>query len=372
MPPVSRVLVPDGGSDAVSGNQDLSRRQLLAGAAGLGALWTAAGRLPAFADATAPPAFPAGVELYRQSYRNWAGEIRVDDVWTCAPATAADVVTVANWARSAGYTLRATGYRHGWSPLTIAAGASQVVLVDTTRYLTAVTVLPGGPAAVRAQAGASMEALLGRLEAFGYGLTATPAPGDLSVGGALAIDGHGTAVPAVGEVRPAGATYGSLSNLVVSLTAVVWDPVASAYVLRTFGRAEADCAVLLTNLGRAFVTEVTLRVRANASLRCVSRVDIPASELFAAPGSSGRTFARFVDSTGRIETILFAFTTRPWIKTWQVSPTRPWLSRQVNGPYNRTTTRSRTMCRSRSPISPGRSSPGRPTWRRSSASCSTT
>lgn len=313
----------------------LSRRQLLASAAGLGALWTVAGVVPAAAEEV-PPGFPAGVELYRQAYRNWAGEIVVQDVWTCAPASPADVVAVVNWARSVSYRVRAVGYRHGWAPLTIRTGDPAVILVDTTRYLTAVTVLPGSPAAVRAQAGAAMEHLLGRLEVAGYGLTATPAPGDISVGGALAIDGHGTAVPAVGEVRPTGATYGSLSNLVVSLTAVVWDPSTSSYALRTFDRAEPDCAALLTHLGRTFVTEVTLRVRANANLQCVSRVDIDVSELFAAPGSSGRTFARFVDSAGRIETILFAFTTKPWIKTWHVRPTRPLLSRPVSGPYNYT------------------------------------
>src|SRR5215207_3724317 len=133
----------------------LSRRQLLASAAGLGALWTVAGVVPATAEEV-PPGFPAGVELYRQAYRNWAGEIVVQDVWTCAPASPADVVAVVNWARSVGYRIRAVGYRHGWAPLTIRTGDPAVILVDTTRHLTAVTVLPGSPAAVRAQAGAAM------------------------------------------------------------------------------------------------------------------------------------------------------------------------------------------------------------------------
>ena len=47
-----------------------------------------------------------------------------------------------------------------------------------------------------------MEALLTALEARALGLTATPAPGDLTLGGVLAIDGHGTAIPATGETRP--------------------------------------------------------------------------------------------------------------------------------------------------------------------------
>ena len=87
---------------------------------------------------------------------------------------------------------------------------------------------------MRVQTGATMEALLTALETDGLGLTATPAPGDLTVGGVLAIDGHGTAVPETGETKPAGHTYGSISNLVQQITAVVWDAATSSYVLRTY------------------------------------------------------------------------------------------------------------------------------------------
>jgi hypothetical protein len=85
-----------------------------------------------------------------------------------------------------------------------------------------------------------------------------------------------------------GTTYGSLSNLIVSFTAVVWDAARDSYVLRTFDRADADAAVYLAHLGRAFLTEVTLRVAADRTLRCLSRVDIPAAELFAPAGAGGR------------------------------------------------------------------------------------
>ena len=165
-------------------------------------------------------------------------------------------------------------------------------------------------------------------------MTACPAPGDLSIGGALAVDAHGTAVPADGETRLPGHTYGSLSNLVLSLTAVVWDADSDAYVLRTFARDDADGAALLTHVGRALVTEVVLRVGANTNLRCLSRTDIPAGELFAAPGGDGRTFASFLDEAGRLEAIWFAFTEFPWFKVWSVRPTRPLTSRRVTSPYN--------------------------------------
>jgi FAD/FMN-containing dehydrogenase len=322
--------------------QPLPRRRMLTASAGaLALVWMPVpGAVAADAGCPVPPDFPAGVEHYRQSYRNWAGELRADDVWTAVARTAQDVVTLANWARRHGFALRPQGFRHGWAPLTLTAGTdctSRVVLVDTRR-LDAMEL--GGPGAepgsvtVRVQPGAGLEALLGFLEAAGYGLTATPAPGDLSVGGALAVDAHGTAVPADGEVRPPGTTYGSLSNLVLRLTAVVWDPGAGAYVTRSFERTDPDCAALLTNLGRAFLTEITLLAGPLARLRCVSRVDIPAAELFAAPGAGGRTLESFLAATGRVEAIWFAFTARPWLKVWSVSPQRPPASRPVTGPYN--------------------------------------
>ncbi|MBE1490275.1 cholesterol oxidase substrate-binding domain-containing protein [Plantactinospora soyae] len=313
----------------------LTRRGFLEASAvtAVGALWT-----PGL-DRSAPPDFPTDIPVYRETYRNWAGEIQVDGMWTCAPRTPAEVVTVTNWAYGHGYAVRPRGYRHTWSPLTVPNGgaANRTILVDTTKHLTSMTVLSTAPgaAAVRVQTGASMEDLLGFLEGHGLGVTNTPAPGDLSVGGVLAINGHGTSVPADGETRTPGHTYGSLSNLILSLTAVVWDAAAGGYVLRTFDRSDPDCKALLTHVGRAFVTEVTMRVGANQNLRCVSTVDIPVSELFAAPGSGARrTLASFVASAGRVEAIWFAFTDKPWLKVWSVAPSRPLTSRPVVAPYN--------------------------------------
>lgn len=319
----------------------LSRRGLLrASAAALGAGWIPVGVLTAGEAAAAelPPGFPADIPLHRELYENWAGEIRIADCWTAVPRTPTEVVTLANWAHRQGWRVRARGYRHGWAPLTVpvsGAGAATTLLVDTTRHLTAMAVVATAPAAVRVQTGASMDDLLAFLESAGLGVTNTPAPGDLSVGGVLAINGHGTSVPADGETRAPGHTYGTLSNLVLSLTAVVWDGTAGEYRLRTFDRADPDCAALLTHVGRAFLTEVTLRVGADQNLRCVSRVDIPASELFAPPGSgAARTLASFVAEAGRVEAIWFTFTDRPWLKVWSVTPQRPLLSRPVVAPYN--------------------------------------
>ncbi|MER6347197.1 cholesterol oxidase substrate-binding domain-containing protein [Streptomyces sp. NPDC001595] len=281
------------------------------------------------------PDFPADVSLYRTRYRNWVGEITATGLWACAPAGAEQVAAVVNWAWRHGWRVRARGASHGWSPLTIPEGTrpdAPVLLVDTAPHLTGLAL--ESPTSVRAGTGVTLEALLTFLEEHGLGLTASPAPGVLTLGGALAIGAHGTAVPAEDETRRPGHTFGSLSNLVLSLTAIVWDEARGAYVPRTFRRDEADCAALLAHLGRALVTEVVLRVGADTSLRCVSRTDIPAGELFAAPGSRGRTLASFLDRSGRVEAIWFAFTEHPWLKVWSVAPTRPAGSRHVTSPYN--------------------------------------
>ncbi|MFD8307685.1 cholesterol oxidase substrate-binding domain-containing protein [Streptomyces sp. NPDC059690] len=311
-----------------------SRRGFLLSAAALAALPALVAADPAVA-AQELPDFPEGVAPYRSAYRNWVGQITSDGLWACAPENPGQVVDIVNWAWRSGWTVRVRGASHGWSPLTITAHTSsdaRVLLVDTAPHLTGLSL--DSPSAVRAETGVTMDALLGHLEEHGLGVTAAPAPGDLTLGGALAVDAHGTAVPAKGEQRSAGHTYGSLSNLVLSLTAVVWDEDSGAYALRTYRRDEADCAALLTHLGRSLVTEVVLRVGANADLRCVSRTDIPAAELFAAPGSDGRTLAGFLDRAGRVEAIWFAFTEVPWLKVWSVAPTRPLTSRHVTSPYN--------------------------------------
>jgi len=324
-------------------SDELTRRSLLrASAAAMGVSWIPVGMATpahagAFTDDPVPPAFPPGIDLYREVYKNWAGEIRVDSVWTCAPRSPDDVVDVVNWAHGRGWSVRARGFRHGWAPLTVTSrpgDAATTILVDTTRHLTAMEILSTAPGAVRVETGASMDSLLAFLEEAGLGVTNVPAPGDLSVGGALAIDGHGTSIPAVGEIRMPGHTYGSLSNLILSVTAVVWDPAGGRYRLRTFDRADPQCKAFLTHLGRAFLTEVTLRVGPNYHLRCVSHVEIPAGELFGAPGSGGRTFASFAAAAGRVEAIWFAFTDHPWLKVWSLAPHRPLFSRPVVAPYN--------------------------------------
>jgi FAD/FMN-containing dehydrogenase len=320
----------------------LSRRRLIASGAalaGAAAGWNAKLWAPspaAAAGTAAPPGFPRGIAVAPQRFENWAQAIEVDGVWTCAPRTGDEVVAAVNWAWRHGYRVRALGQAHTWSPLALAQGASaqRVLLVDMTRHLTRMRLARSGPSAVVTQTGAGMEDVLEFLQAGDLGWVAHPAPGDLTIGGVLAIDGHGTAIPAHRERRVRGETFGSVSNLILSLKAVVWSRRRRRFVLRTFERDDPACASLLTHLGRALVTRVTLRAGPLRRLRCVSLTDVPADELFAPPGASGRTFASFLEESGRVEAILYPFTDTPWLKVWTVSAERPAGSRGVTKPYN--------------------------------------
>src|SRR5205823_3462848 len=182
------------------------------------------------------PDFPADVPLAQSPFSNWAGDLTLQNVWTCEPRTPQDVVDVCNWAATHHFHVRARGFMHGWSPLTVTAGMStdSVLLVDLTRSLKQVSFSPaanGQPPQVRVSTGASMVDLLTHLEqepsgggsAPGYSFPHTPAPGSLTVGGVLAINAHGTAIPTPpADAFPSG--YGSMSNHILEVTAVVTDP----------------------------------------------------------------------------------------------------------------------------------------------------
>jgi len=333
-------------ADQDSRKGGISRRNFLQAAAGTAATagmaaWMPAYRVPAASAATTiptPPGFPSSISLYQQAYQNWSGEVAVQGVWTAAPKTSADVVTITNWAHANGWRVRPKGMGHGWSPLILRTGdtGADYLLVDTTQFLTSASVnTSGSPATVTAQTGITMDALLSTLGSHGLGLTANPAPGDLTLGGVLAIGGHGTAIRGHNETPISGKTYGSVSNAVLSLTAVVWNASQGQYVLRTFSRTDPAIKPLLVHVGRAFITDVTLQVGADVNLQCVSYWTIPQSTLLAPPASAGsQSFQNLVLSSGRVELISFPFTTLPWLKVWNIAGSKPFFSNGVSGPYN--------------------------------------
>src|SRR2546423_7794953 len=247
----------------------------------------------------APPGFPINITISQETFENWSQGIKVPNLWTAEPQSYDDVVAVCNWAAGAGFQVRPRGIMHNWSPLTVTEDESpaNVVLLDTTKYLKQVlSVTPASgnqPAQVKVQTGAVMLDLMTAMEtasggngsASGFSFPHIPAPGNITVGGALAINAHGTAVPTPPNDDFA-TPYGTLSNLILAFTAVVTDPASSnpkQYIAKTFQRGEGDDKAFLTHCGRAFLLDVTLQAVENYNLRCQSMMNITADTLFAAP-----------------------------------------------------------------------------------------
>lgn len=306
-------------------------------------------------NSSAPSGFPAGIPVSQVDYENWAMMIDVPCAWTCVPQNEDDVVRVCNWAAGAGFTVRARGIMHGWSPLTVENGEStaNLMLVDTTQMLNRiVSVEPAGggqPARVTVQTGATMDQLMAALEAApggnnGFSFAHIPAPGNITVGGALAINAHGSAVPTPPN-DDFDCPYGSLSNLILAFTAVVSQPGSNVYAAQTFTRGEGDDKAFLTHCGRAFLLNVTLQIVDNYNLRCQSFMTIEASTLFAPPTGAApppNSVGDYLNQSGRIEVIWFpvfpflGYTppSYPWFKVWTVTPEQPSESRVVTSPYN--------------------------------------
>jgi hypothetical protein len=308
-------------------------------------------------NGSTPPGFPGDIPVVQEQYQNWARGITVPNVWTCTPQNANDVVRVCNWATGAKFTVRPRGIMHGWSPLTVTNGEStaNVMLVDLTQHVNQVLqITPASgsqPARVQVQTGMTMEDLMSKLQAAsggstttpgtGFGFAHIPAPGHLTVGGVLAINAHGTAVPGSPN-DTLNISYGSLSNQILAFTAVVSEP-SGTYVAQSFSRTDADALAFLAHCGRAFLLDVTLQVTNNYNLRCQSMMNIDSSVLFAKQTGSTpppQSCGDFLAQSGRIEIIWFptfptiTWKTYPWLKVWSVSPQKPSGSRTVNSPYN--------------------------------------
>jgi len=68
---------------------------------------------------TSPVGFPVNVPIKQETFSNWAKAIVVPNIWTCEPANDNDVVEVCNLAAQNGWTVRARGIMHNWSPLAV-------------------------------------------------------------------------------------------------------------------------------------------------------------------------------------------------------------------------------------------------------------
>ena len=168
----------------------------------------------------------------------------------------------------------------------------------------------------------------------GYAFNNTPAPGDITVAGMMAIGGHGTGVEYEDSTESLSFN-GCISNTVLALTAVVWSDSKSEYEVREFLRSGHETAAFLVHVGRAFIIDYSLQVVPNYNLRCMSFTDISWKELFAANAADSEfSVTNLLNKYGRLETIWFPFTDTPWLKIWQNSPEKPQESVATTKPYN--------------------------------------
>jgi hypothetical protein len=169
----------------------------------------------------------------------------------------------------------------------------------------------------------------------GYSFINMTGPGELSIGGVLAIGGHGTSVPFEykGKIDPAFCSC--LSNLIRSFKAIVSviHDGKVVYEEKTFHRSERESAAFLVHLGRAFITEVTMQVVPNYFLE-VHNMYPEDTELYQAPQAklSENALQSLVTRYGRLEVIHFPFTSHPWVKVWK--RVDGFTENPVHEPYN--------------------------------------
>ena len=328
-------------SETVSPEVDKSRRQFLKHSSTLTFTALVTTALPMSALLTGCDA-----TFYKINFINWSENIQAKDMLATKPTNESDAVTIVQWAAENGYKVRPLGEMHNWSPLIITQGTTKddkILLVDTSLFnqLEMVKALPDY-GVVRAGSGTLAEDLYRFLSdnrtpggaSQGYAFQNTPAPGDITIAGILAINGHGTGVEYNNSNEDPN-FHGSLSNTVLSLRAIVYNRGTGKYEAKTFHRDEEDTDVFLTHMGRLLITEVTLQAVPNFNLRCRSYTNVSWKELFHEnANNSALTVASILDRYGRMETIWFPFTEYPWLKIWENSPTKPPESKATTGPYN--------------------------------------
>lgn len=297
-------------------------------------------------DSVDSPDAPEG--LGPRPFQDWSEYMSVAEVLTLTDATGDAIPSWANNA-SPGQKIRASGHSHNWSPLVVKgdeALRSHVMLVDTKHFVPEPSFVAGPNGQVHATFGTGMQldAATAYLETIGpqnpgaapgYSFLNMPTPGGLTLGGILAVGGHGTSVPVAGQSEPA--LMGCLSNLITKFTAVTVDPNApgSPYELRTYDRDHPDAWAFLVHLGRAFITEVTLAAVPNYYLQ-LTNIFPEMSEVMAAPSSKlpANALASMLDSYGRVEIVWFPYQPMAWVQCNTRVATKPTTGRWVTGPYN--------------------------------------
>ncbi len=287
--------------------------------------------------------FPPNIPVKVDQWVDWSQYIRVFGVRYAEVRSPDDVVAVCNWAAQNNWKVRAVGESHNWSPILLSPGMEanpSVMLIDMSQLNGRNVSLENGTPYATFGAGVTMDAASAYLASVqtgtspqGYAFPHLPAPGNLTLGGVLAIGGHGTAVPQGGS--GSDGLFGGLSNLITSITAVVSDasqPGSATYSLMKFSRRDSQIAAFLVHLGRAVITEVTMRVVPNYYLQ-LTPLFPKASDLFASPAQPLPVDAltNLLDKYGRVEVLWFPFTDQTFAQCNEVVPNE--ILPQVTDPY---------------------------------------
>ncbi|CAG7822132.1 unnamed protein product, partial [Allacma fusca] len=240
-----------------------------------------------------PPNFPLHIPVNFTDYRNWAGEIHKES-WIAYPENSDQILELTNWARHHGFKVRPSGSKHTWAPLTIQQNdypSEMVLVIDTTRHLTKMKVISTQPghSVFWAETGIKFFEVLEKLEESNLGIGSFPNVKGPTLGGILAVGGRGVGSYGANESSPPDHSFGSVSNLVISLTAVVYNPVFDSYVLQEFHRSHPEAKAFLVHLGRAFITNVTMRAGPLLNYTLNSRADFKPEIFFGPPAGTAQT-----------------------------------------------------------------------------------
>ncbi|HVI03088.1 MAG TPA: cholesterol oxidase substrate-binding domain-containing protein, partial [Enhygromyxa sp.] len=145
---------------------------------------------------------------------------------------------------------------HNWSPLHLDERAADVLYVSFER-ITGVIEVERVDKRVRVYCGTQIADLARRLHAEGLTLPAIPAPGVISVGGAIAIGAHGSRL---NDSEPGLFEWpGTISATIAEATVIAWN--GERYVAKRLSQGMPELAFASVNLGRVLLVDVTLRVR---------------------------------------------------------------------------------------------------------------
>lgn len=225
--------------------------------------------------------------------------------------------------------------------------------------------------------GSSMLEFSQALADQGFYLCVPTAPGVLSVGGVVAIGGHGSGVSsaASGRLGVPGYAFSSVSNQMLWMDTLAYDPGQKSYGFKRVSRADpataAEWSAMACGLGKTFAVRMAFLVYPLARNQLKARVlqlnhFVAASTLMGSDGTAPGSLQYLVDNYGGFEPIQYPTYTDEfyaggdfvWTKTWSyhpegsdfadvsvfhkdaatgqtvASPLQPAWCGEVNAPYN--------------------------------------